>query len=60
MKSSTDVAALPWRAPPTAVSPFASPWGRRPAGLWALICESWSESMDIYVRAARYRLPPFL
>jgi len=62
MKSPTDVAALTWRAPSAVATPLASPWGRRPAGIWACIVESWHESIDIYARAGRYRLPwgPFV
>jgi hypothetical protein len=53
MKSPTDAAALSWRAPPA----VASPWRRRRSGLWALIVQSWRQSMDIYARGAPYRLP---
>ena len=62
MKSLTDAAALTLRAAPTAVSTVASPWGRRRAGLWAFIVQSWRENMEVYARTARYRLPwgPFL
>jgi hypothetical protein len=62
MKSPTDAAALTLHAPPAAASPRASPWGRRPAGVWALVVEGWRESVEIYARAGRYRLPwgPFV
>jgi hypothetical protein len=53
MKSPTDAAALPWRAPLA----IASPWGRRRSGLWALIVNGWREGMDIYARGAPFRLP---
>jgi hypothetical protein len=59
MKSSTDAAALTWRGPPA----IASPWGRRPATLWAFAAANWRESMAILARAHAYRLPlwgPFL
>ena len=62
MKSPTDVAALTLRAPPAVASSIASPWGRRPAGVWAFFVHAWRESIDVYVRTAPYRLPwgPFL
>jgi hypothetical protein len=62
MKSSTDAAALTWRAPPAAATAVASPWGRRPVGAWAFIVQAWRESIDVYVRTAPHRLPwsPFL
>jgi hypothetical protein len=59
MKSSIDAAALTWRGPPA----IASPWGRRPATLWAFAAANWRESMAIHARAHAYRLPlwgPFL
>ncbi|HXQ17362.1 MAG TPA: hypothetical protein VN814_22330 [Caulobacteraceae bacterium] len=61
MRSLNHAAALTWRAPPAA-SPIASPWGRRPAGLWALFVHGWRDSIDAYARAAGSRLPwtPFL
>jgi hypothetical protein len=58
----TDAAALTWRAPHAAANPTASPWGRRPAGLWALLVLGWRDSIDVYVRTGGRGLPwgPFL
>jgi hypothetical protein len=53
MKALTEASAQAWRALPAA----ASPWGRRPVTIWSLIVEGWRETMDIYARAGRYRLP---
>jgi hypothetical protein len=52
MQALTEATAPTWRATPAA----ASPWGRRPANLWALIVEGWRESMDIYARTG-LRMP---
>jgi hypothetical protein len=53
MKALTEGTTPVWRAPPAAA---ASPWGRRPATLWALIVESWRETIDLYARAG-FRAP---
>jgi hypothetical protein len=52
MKALTEASTPTWRAPPAA----ASPWGRRPASLWALIVESWRETIDVYARTGGCRL----
>jgi hypothetical protein len=53
MNTSTDAPAFLVRMPAGA----ASPWGRRPFHVWALILEGWREAMEILVRTGGTRPP---